>query len=477
MNPTRYEALLASQSAVARRVLSAVPLQEVWPSRRIYQELVRTGGARNVRIVEGCLNTLVDSGLVNEHPRGHFIRVSPKEIPDALLSDELPAETTTPPSVERMLDVSEKDRVEIDAIVAASKKIPELAKFSEVELVEYLQAMSPKERLLIAEQMAKIDPPFHEVTEVVNNEPDPEFVTYLNVRYERIEDMLKLLSEHVDDEMGLALLEIAGDLAETHEAQMDYYHNLGEHSQRKMVLNPGWYLHEVDGESFFSKKAVLDAQDVISYKIAKKKSFDEFAVRYKDVREQNAKEEIEWRNGIFARYEPNGEGERPYYNSLLDKLKNHVPDIEPVADVDKAPEPETIEEIRTERKTRRGMCDLKIYGISQAPEYRAWANIVSPGSVQALLEEGQKVEDSWQSFRKFLGDVGYRPEYGARLVRIDRDGGWNKDNVEWRVGGKAIPARQRAPNGWPLMQNRDKARRELSGIVKEAERRIQHVVG
>jgi hypothetical protein len=290
--------------------------------------------------------------------------------------------------------------------------------------------------------------------------------------------MLKLLSEHVDDEMGLALLELAEDLHDTHSMQLQYLMNLGTREREHIVLNPGWYMHDVGGELIFSKNAQVTPEEVRAHREASRNFMAIHGDKFREVREENARQEKEWMDTIFAEFEPNGEGARPYYDSLLDKLRNHVPDIEPVAELEATMEIEpTVEEIRTERKTRRGMCDLKIYGISQAPEYRAWANIVSPGNVQALLEEGQEVDDSWQSFRKFLGDVGYRPEYGARLVRIDRDGGWNKDNVEWRVGGKAIPARQRAPNGWPLMQNRDKARRELSGIVKEAERRIQHVVG
>lgn len=80
MNKTRYEAIEASQSAIARKVLSVVPIQERWNAKQIYAELQRqTHASVDRRVVDGCLRMLVDSCLVREHPRGAYIREMPKE--------------------------------------------------------------------------------------------------------------------------------------------------------------------------------------------------------------------------------------------------------------------------------------------------------------------------------------------------------------------------------------------------------------
>lgn len=80
MNRIKYEALVESQSAIARKVLSVVPIQEHWSAKQIHAELHRqTQATIDRRIIEGCLRALVDSGLVREHPRDSYIREMPKE--------------------------------------------------------------------------------------------------------------------------------------------------------------------------------------------------------------------------------------------------------------------------------------------------------------------------------------------------------------------------------------------------------------
>ena len=64
-------------SATAQKVYSAVPISEPWSVTRIYSEMQRIGtSTRDQRVVQGCLNSLKESGLVVEPERGIFARVA-----------------------------------------------------------------------------------------------------------------------------------------------------------------------------------------------------------------------------------------------------------------------------------------------------------------------------------------------------------------------------------------------------------------
>lgn len=79
MNEVRMKAITESQSSIAKKVLSAIPLNEPWTAKQVYAELGRmTGSMTDRRIVDGCINTLVESGLVKESPRGSFRRIEAK---------------------------------------------------------------------------------------------------------------------------------------------------------------------------------------------------------------------------------------------------------------------------------------------------------------------------------------------------------------------------------------------------------------
>lgn len=65
LSPAQYQSKLDSQSAIARKVLSAVPINEAWPRTQIHTELHRaTQSSIEGRTVDGCLKSLVEAGLV-----------------------------------------------------------------------------------------------------------------------------------------------------------------------------------------------------------------------------------------------------------------------------------------------------------------------------------------------------------------------------------------------------------------------------
>ncbi len=78
MTATRIRILENQQTGVAKKVYGAVPINEVWPSKSIVAELTRQGQVRDFSIIEGCLNTLKEVGLIKEMAPGHFQRVKPK---------------------------------------------------------------------------------------------------------------------------------------------------------------------------------------------------------------------------------------------------------------------------------------------------------------------------------------------------------------------------------------------------------------
>ena len=89
MNAARLKQVENGLSGIARKVLEAVPIADQWPAHTIANEIKRaTGSAPEIKIVNGCLESLKSSGLVREPTRGKWIRVSMKDHADA---DEMPA--------------------------------------------------------------------------------------------------------------------------------------------------------------------------------------------------------------------------------------------------------------------------------------------------------------------------------------------------------------------------------------------------
>lgn len=68
----------SSLSGVAKRVYNSVPISEVWTIQKIVIDVVRQGGTKNFRIIQGCLNTLKEVGLIHEPESLHFIRIPVK---------------------------------------------------------------------------------------------------------------------------------------------------------------------------------------------------------------------------------------------------------------------------------------------------------------------------------------------------------------------------------------------------------------
>lgn len=95
MKAKRFEQLLEQQTAVALKVFNAVSANEAWPSKRVYQELRDSGTpVRDMRMVEGCLASLVKSKLILEKPTGMFKQLVPSDAAPG--KEEVPLEVKLP---------------------------------------------------------------------------------------------------------------------------------------------------------------------------------------------------------------------------------------------------------------------------------------------------------------------------------------------------------------------------------------------
>lgn len=74
----RIQQSMQGATAVALKVLSAVPISEPWSREQIVAELRRTGHVGAVQVVHGCLDNLRGRGLIKEPSAGLFIRVQPR---------------------------------------------------------------------------------------------------------------------------------------------------------------------------------------------------------------------------------------------------------------------------------------------------------------------------------------------------------------------------------------------------------------
>ena len=123
MTATRIRILENQQTGVAKKVYGAVPINEAWPSKQIVMELSRQGQVRDFSIVEGCLNTLKEVGLIKETAPGHFQRVKPK--PKPTVEKEAEPMTTKPlnPVIPPNSSIKGESTEPVDRLAAIGTKL------------------------------------------------------------------------------------------------------------------------------------------------------------------------------------------------------------------------------------------------------------------------------------------------------------------------------------------------------------------
>lgn len=76
MNETKLARLESGLNGMAKKVLDVVPLQAPWSKDQIATEMRRIGTSADRNVIDGCLNTLCERGVVKEPTRGNFIRIT-----------------------------------------------------------------------------------------------------------------------------------------------------------------------------------------------------------------------------------------------------------------------------------------------------------------------------------------------------------------------------------------------------------------
>ena len=80
MNSAKYESKRKGLNSALTKVFDATPIAEAWSGTAIALEMRRCGtGGVDSRATLGCLNSLVEYGLVEEIGRGQFRRVEIRE--------------------------------------------------------------------------------------------------------------------------------------------------------------------------------------------------------------------------------------------------------------------------------------------------------------------------------------------------------------------------------------------------------------
>jgi len=95
MKASRLRFLERGQTSIAKKVLSCIPLQQVWSHHQILDEIARSGSRMDVRIFDGCIAALLDAGLIKEPQRRNYQRVGPSQ-PEQQEEEEAPVATPAP---------------------------------------------------------------------------------------------------------------------------------------------------------------------------------------------------------------------------------------------------------------------------------------------------------------------------------------------------------------------------------------------
>lgn len=124
MNIAKLKSRLDGQTSIAKKVYECVPAQEFWSAGQICEELGRKGQTPNKRVVEGCLSTLKESGLVLEQGHGYFKAIVLKKKPTL---EAVPFAVYTADS---------NEEVEVNTVKAVEKK--PVVKRSPIEILSGL---------------------------------------------------------------------------------------------------------------------------------------------------------------------------------------------------------------------------------------------------------------------------------------------------------------------------------------------------
>lgn len=121
MSESRFKQVMAGTTAVAKKVYEAIPTSDQWNHQQIVAEVARLGYGVDYRTICGCINSLIQAGLVQETAKGMFRRHPIRQKTDTTI------ENMTQPTQQKAAEQA-AHRDAIDVLGAIADKLRSLSK-------------------------------------------------------------------------------------------------------------------------------------------------------------------------------------------------------------------------------------------------------------------------------------------------------------------------------------------------------------
>lgn len=150
MTPDKQRQKLASQTNIAQKIFTFVPIQEAWSAGQIAQAMGRATGSKvDTKTVGGCLRCLIDAGLVKTPCVAVFQRVPVTAAAQIIIKKEkatvtAPTTTSAPASaIDLLAGIAKTLRAVASDIETAALAIEEgqAKNAEEVKKLHQLQAL------------------------------------------------------------------------------------------------------------------------------------------------------------------------------------------------------------------------------------------------------------------------------------------------------------------------------------------------
>jgi hypothetical protein len=120
ISQSKFNGAYKGLTVVAQKVFNTVPISEPWSMQSIAAELRRTGSSVDFRVLGGCLNTLVDAGLIKEVSQGCFQREEVRPVTEKVKEEDEMA------AAGKLLTVPQKPKSSMDQLEVLAKRAADL---------------------------------------------------------------------------------------------------------------------------------------------------------------------------------------------------------------------------------------------------------------------------------------------------------------------------------------------------------------
>ena len=150
---TKFNSIYRGVTEQAKKVYQAVPITEHWTIGQVMVELHRTGSAKDQRVVNGCLNSLKEVGLIKEPAPGLWVRTEVRTKPlQVVPAPQQSKEETTVPPINTQPAPQKTDVTALERIGGLSSQVLVI-----IQSLHQLAADIEATAIEVEEQMEKIN--------------------------------------------------------------------------------------------------------------------------------------------------------------------------------------------------------------------------------------------------------------------------------------------------------------------------------